>query len=71
MFSVYVGFIGDQFFFSLVLILRIPVHLGIKGDQFFSDLRIFFGARFTYKLVYHNLYHVSNFTQDCLFFTQN
>ncbi len=28
-------------FFSLVLILRIPVYLGIKGDQFFSDLQIF------------------------------
>ncbi len=40
MFSAYVGFIGDRFF-SLVLILRIPVYLGIKGDQFFSDLRIF------------------------------
>ncbi len=26
-----------SFFFSLVLILRIPAYLGIKGDQFFSD----------------------------------
>ncbi len=39
----YVGFIRINFF-SLVLILRIPVYLGIKGDQFFSELRIFFGA---------------------------
>ncbi len=51
-------------FFSLVLILRIPACLGIKGDQFFTDLRIFSGARFTYKLVYYNLYHVSDFTQN-------
>ncbi len=29
-------------FFSLVLILCIPVYLGIKVDQFFSDLSIFF-----------------------------
>ncbi len=28
-------------FFSLVLILRIPVYLGIKGDQFFQE---FFSA---------------------------
>ncbi len=35
MFSAYEGFIGDQFLFSLVLILRIPAYLGVKGDQFF------------------------------------
>ncbi len=40
MFFAYVGFIGDQFFY-LVLILRIPAYLGIKGNQFFSDFRIF------------------------------
>jgi hypothetical protein len=48
-------------FFSFVLILRIPAYLGIKGGQFFSDLRIFFGARFVYNLVYYNLYHVSDY----------
>jgi hypothetical protein len=32
-------------FFSLVLILHIPVYLGIKGDQFFTD-RIFFRRSF-------------------------
>jgi hypothetical protein len=53
-------------FFSLVLILRIPAYLGIKGDQFFSDF-----ARFMYKLVYSNLYYVSNFTRNCSIFTQN
>jgi hypothetical protein len=53
-----------SFFFSLVLILRIPLYLGIKGDQFFTDLRIFLGARFMYTLVYYNLYHVSDFTQN-------
>jgi hypothetical protein len=37
--------------YSLVLIKRILEYLGIKGDQFFSDLRSFFGSRFTYKLV--------------------
>ncbi len=41
MFSAYVGLIGDQFFFSLVLILRIPAYLGIKGGQFFSDKNFF------------------------------
>ncbi len=57
-------------FFSLVLILRIPAYLGIKGDQFFSDKNVF-GACFTYKLVYYNLYYMSNFTQNCPFLTQN
>jgi hypothetical protein len=47
-------------FFSLVLILRICAYLGIKGDHFFSDTRFFFGARFIYKLVYYNLYHLSD-----------
>ncbi len=56
---VYMGSI----FFSLVLILRIPMYPGIKGDQFFSDL-MFFGAHFMYKLVYYNLYNVSDFTQN-------
>jgi hypothetical protein len=37
-------------FFSLVLILRIPVYLGINGDHFFSDFRIFFCACFSRKL---------------------
>jgi hypothetical protein len=59
-----------SFFFSLVLILRICAYLGIKGDQFFSDLG-FFCTHFTYKLMYYNLYHVSDFTQNCPIFTQN
>ncbi len=54
-------------FFSLVLILHIHAYLGIKGDQFFSDLSIFFGARFTYKLMYYNLYHVSDFTRNWMY----
>jgi hypothetical protein len=56
---------------SLVLILCICVYLGIKGAGFFSYLDIFFGTHFTYKLVYYNLYHLSNFTQNCPIFTQN
>jgi hypothetical protein len=51
-------------FSSLVLILRIHTYLGIKGDQFFSDFGFFFGARFMYELMYYNLYHVSDFTQN-------
>ncbi len=38
---------------------RIP---GDKGGPFFSDLGFFFGARFTYIMMYYNLYHVSDFT---------
>ncbi len=60
-----------SFFFSFVLILRICTYLGIKGDNFFSDLGFFFGARFTSKLVYYNLYHQSEITQNRLIFTQN
>jgi hypothetical protein len=41
MFFAYVGFIGDRFFFSLVLFLCIPAYPGIKGDWLFSDSRIF------------------------------
>ncbi len=33
---------------------------GLFWDQLFFDLRIIFGARFRYKLMYYNLYHVSN-----------
>jgi hypothetical protein len=50
--------------FSLVLILRIPTYLGIKGDRFFSDVGIFFSTRFMHKLVYYNLYYVSDFTRN-------
>ncbi len=50
-------------FFSLVLILRISTYMRIQGDKKLSDLRIFFGACFTFTLVYCNLYHVSHFTQ--------
>ncbi len=50
-------------FFSLVLILRIPAYLRIKGDHFFQT-KEFFGVHFRYKLVYYNLYHVSDFTQN-------
>ncbi len=59
------------FSFSLVLILRISRIPGDKGGPIFFRLRIFFKARFTYKLVYYNLYHVSNFTQNCLIFMRN
>ncbi len=58
-------------FFSLVLILRICAYLGIKGDQLFSDLRFFSAARFTFKLMYYNLYHMSDFTRNRPIFTQN
>ncbi len=51
------------FFHSLVLILHIPAYLEIKVDQFFSD-KNFFDGHFTYKLVYYNLYNVSNFSQN-------
>ncbi len=51
-------------FFSIVLILCIPAYLGIKGDQFISDFGIFFGGHFTCKLVYYNLYYMSDFTQN-------
>ncbi len=53
-------------FFSFVLILHIPMCPRIEGDQFFTDLGFFFGARFIYKLMYNNLYNVSNFTQNRL-----
>ncbi len=33
---------------------------GLFWDRFFLDLRIFFGARFGYKLMYYNLYHMSD-----------
>ncbi len=33
---------------------------GMFWDQFFLDLRIFFGACFRYKLMYYNLYHMSD-----------
>ncbi len=33
-------------FFSLVLILHIPMYLGIKGDRFFTDLINFFWHSF-------------------------
>ncbi len=70
MFSAYVGFIGDQFFLLSTdsTYSHIP---GDKGGPIFSDLQNFFGARFTYKLVYYNLYHVSNFMQNRLIFTRN
>ncbi len=37
---------------------RVP---GDKGGPIFYRLGIFFGTHFTYKLVYYNLYHVSDF----------
>jgi hypothetical protein len=56
-------------FFSLVLILRIPVYLGIKGDDIFSDdffrrsfyvqigvLQFVSRVRFNAKLNVTNLY---------------
>jgi hypothetical protein len=33
---------------------------GLFWDQFFFRLQNFFGARFRYKLMYYNLYHVYN-----------
>ncbi len=58
MFSTYKGFIGDHFFLLSTdsTYSRIP---GDKGGQIF--FRLFFGTRFTYKMLYYNLYHVSNF----------
>ena len=44
--------------------------LGDTGGPNFFRLKIFFGARFTYKLVYYNLYHLSDFTQNRPIFTQ-
>ncbi len=35
---------------------------GDKGGLIFFRLKNFFGTRFTYKLVYYNLYHLSDFT---------
>ncbi len=52
--------------YSLVLILHIPAYLGIKGDWFFQTNGVFFGRRFMYKLVYYNLYHVSNFMRNLI-----
>ncbi len=52
-------------FFPLGTDSMFPVYLGIKGDRFISDLSL------TYKLVYYNLYHVSNFMQNCPIFMQN
>ncbi len=46
---------------------RVP---GDKGGPMFFRFQIFFGARFMYKLVYYNLYHVS-VTQNRPFFMQN
>jgi hypothetical protein len=69
-FFAYIGFIGDQFFLLSTdsTYLRVPED---KGESFFFRLRIFFGAHFTYKLVYYNLYHLSNFMQNRLIFTRN
>ncbi len=62
MFFVYVGFIGDHFFLGTdSMYSRVP---GDKGGLIFFKLRIFFGARFMYKLMYYNLYHLSDFTQN-------
>jgi hypothetical protein len=33
---------------------------GLFWDQFFLDLRIYFGVLFRYKLMYYNLFHVSD-----------
>jgi hypothetical protein len=59
MFFAYVGFTGDQFFLLSTdsTYLRIP---GDKGGLLFFRLKNFFGAHFTYKLVYYNLYHLSD-----------
>ncbi len=40
---------------------------GLFWDQFFSDLRIFFGACFRSKLMYYNLYHVSDLRETVRF----
>jgi hypothetical protein len=62
-FFVYVGFIGDHFFLLSTdsTYLRVP---GDKGGSILFRLRFFFGTRFMYKLVYYNLYHLSNFMQN-------
>jgi hypothetical protein len=61
-FFAYVGFIGDQFFSLCTDSTYMPIR-GDKGGSFFSDLRIFSGTHFIYKLMYYNLYHVSDFTK--------
>jgi hypothetical protein len=38
---------------------------GDQGGQFFLDKDLF-GGHFMYKLVYYNLYHVSDFTQNSM-----
>jgi hypothetical protein len=52
----YVGFIGDHFFLLSTdsMYSLVP---GDRGGPIFYRQE-FFGARFTYKLVYYNLYHV-------------
>ncbi len=66
MFSAYVEFVWDHFFLLSTdsTYSRVP---GDKGGPIFSDLRIISGACFTYKLVYYNLYHVSNFRWNVQF----
>ncbi len=68
MFYAYVGFIGDQFFF----LSTDSTYSRVPGDNVgpFFFRRFFFGAHFMYKLVYYNLYYVSNFTQNRPIFTR-
>jgi hypothetical protein len=52
---------------------------GLFWDQFFLDSRNFFGACFRYKLMYYNLYHVSDLREivrflheiECIIFKCN
>jgi hypothetical protein len=44
---------------------------GDKGGSVFFRLKFFFGTRFTYKLVYYNLYHLSDFTRNRPIFMRN
>ncbi len=56
----HVGFIGDHFF----LLGTDSTYSCVPGDRgglIFSDFGFFFGARFIYKLMYYNLYYMSNF----------
>jgi hypothetical protein len=57
------GLSGINFF----LLSTDSTYSRVPGDLWgpiFFRLGILFGARFMYKLVYYNLYHVSNFTQN-------
>ncbi len=58
---------GQQIIWDLVGTGTTLFSSGLFWDQFFLDLRIIFGARFRYKLMYYNLFHVSDLRKPVQF----